>query len=49
MARLVHPKPSAHVTTIDRVCDTLEDVAFVLMLVSGVVAVVAIVVLVVAL
>ena len=49
MASLVHPKPSAHTTTLDRVCDIVEDVAFVLLLVSGAAAVVAILVLLLAL
>ena len=49
MASLVHPKPSSHTTTLDRVCDTVEDVAFLLVLVSGVAAVVTILVLLLAL
>ena len=45
MATLVHPKPSAHTTTLDRVCDMMQDVAFVLVVVSGVAAVVTMLVL----
>ena len=49
MASLVHPKPSAHTTTLDRVCDVVQDVAFVLVVVSGVAAVVTMLVLLLAL
>jgi phosphatidylglycerophosphate synthase len=49
MASLAHTKLSAHGTTLDRVCDTLQEVACVLMLVTGIAVIAAILVLLLAL